>query len=412
MSTEALDTPVLQAYRLEVREWLSAHVQPLARAADGRLPPSAGSKDSPERVARARAQQAVLFDAGFAGISFPTEYGGAGLDIAHERVYSEEAAGYDVPTDVFAVSINILGRTLLEHGTEEQRLHHLPRILRGDEIWLQLLSEPSGGSDLAGLITRATRDGDGYVLTGQKTWSTGAQHADFSMCPARTSWDVPKHQGITMFIVDLRASGVAIRPIDQIDGGREFCEEFLDDVVVPADRVVGEVNGGWAIVRGLLEIEHEWVGRSGGVGNPTIDVDDLMAMLRRRGLAADVGARRKLVEIHALDTVHRLLAARIGKGVADGTLPSGFGGLLKLGNDHVIQRRAEAILAWSGSGAIAWPPGTDDETHVTDYLRSRRLSIAGGTSEIQRNNISERALGLPREPAFDRDVPFSQVPKN
>src|SRR5262249_48611943 len=157
-------------------------------------------------------------------------------------------AGYRLPIRAFGVSINILGATLVEFGTHEQKLAHIPNILSGEKRWLQFLSEPSGGSDIGGLLTSATRDGDSYVINGQKIWSTGAHLSDFALCPVRTRWDVPKYKGISVLIVDLRSPGLEIRRIKQIDGGSEFCEEFFTDVVVPATNLVGEENEGWRVV--------------------------------------------------------------------------------------------------------------------------------------------------------------------
>jgi alkylation response protein AidB-like acyl-CoA dehydrogenase len=285
-------------------------------------------------------------------------------------------------------------------------------MLSGEEIWLQLLSEPSGGSDLAGLLTRATRDGDTFVLNGQKTWSTGAMHSDFAMCPARTAWDLPKHKGITVFILDLSSPGVEIRPIRQINGGAEFCEEFLTDVAVPAGNVVGEVNEGWRVARGLLEIEHAWVGRSGG-GTRLRGVTDLVALARRRGLHTDTGVRRQIAALYASQRTHAWAARRVSNAIEEGKLNQGYGSLLKLGNDLNAQRSAELGLALAGTQAVAWE-GDDTEAAAVPltYLTSRSTSIAGGTDEIQRNNASERGLGLPREYSTDRDLPFNQIPHN
>jgi alkylation response protein AidB-like acyl-CoA dehydrogenase len=411
MSTEELDSPDVHQFRLRAREWLQSSMTRLDQAADGTIIPLVHESDA-QRVAQARQQQAVLFEAGYAGITYPTEYGGAGLSLDHERAFTEECVAYDMPTQVFAVSLNILGRTLLKYGTPEQKERHLPRMLRGDEIWLQLLSEPTGGSDLAGLVMRATRDGDTYVLNGQKTWSTGAHVADFAMCPARTRWDVPKHQGISLFIVDLRLPGIDVRPIKQINAEQDFCEEFLTDVVVPSSCLIGNEDDGWSVVRGLLEIEHEWVGRTGGVYTTPSDVDDFVGLLKRRGLDGDVGARRQVASIYALQAVQRSLAIRVSEGIAVGALPAAYGGLLKLGNDNLRQRRSEAALSLAGTSGIAWSPGAAGQEITGIYLRARSAPIAGGTAEIQRNNVSERGLDLPREPALDRDRPFNEVPRN
>ena len=412
MSEEEFDTPELRAYRLAAREWLKGAMKPLDRAADGTVIESDRSDPDEVRLARARRLQRQLFDAGYAGLTFPKEFGGGGVDLAHERVFFQESRGYEMPTPFLAVSLNILGKTLLAYGTEKQKREHLPKMLSGEEIWLQLLSEPSGGSDLAGLVTRATRDGDTFVLNGQKTWSTGAHFADFALCPARTNWDVPKHKGISMFIVKLRQPGIEIRPIKQMNAESDFFEEFLTDVVLPADSIVGDENDGWRITRGLLEIEHEWVGRSGGGALPPADVDDLVTAARRSGLIRDVGARRRVADVYVIQAAQRALTERISRGMATGAYNPGYGGLLKLGNDFVRQRRAEVGVSLAGSASVAWQPGAVGSDCLPLYLRSRSASIAGGTTEILRNNVSERALGLPREPAFDRDLPFNQVPKN
>jgi alkylation response protein AidB-like acyl-CoA dehydrogenase len=408
MSDDATEDTELHQFRLEARDWLAGHMK--------RIEPDdeAGAMDAPgpERVARARDLQAKLFAGGYAGITYPKEYGGQGRTLDHERVFLAEAAAFEMPTPVFAVSLNILGPTLVAFGSPEQKARHIPKMLSGEEIWLQLLSEPSGGSDLAGLLTRATRDGDTFVLNGQKTWSTGAMHSDFAMCPARTSWDLPKHKGITVFILDLSSPGVEIRPIRQINGGAEFCEEFLTDVAVPVGNVVGGVNEGWRVARGLLEIEHAWVGRSGG-GTRARGVTDLTALARRRGLHTDTGVRRQIAALYASQRAHAWAARRVSNAIEDGKLNQGYGSLLKLGNDLNAQRSAELGLALAGASAVAWE-GHDIEAAAVPltYLTSRSTSIAGGTDEIQRNNASERGLGLPREHSSDRDLPFNQIPHN
>ena len=412
MSEDDHDTPELRVFRLAARAWLAGAMKPLVRSANGAFRGQDDSEPYEFRLARARNMQRSLYDAGYAGLTYPKEYGGGGVQLEYERAFFQEAKAFEMPTAFFAVSLNILGKTLLAYGTEEQKREHLPNMLRGDEIWIQLLSEPSGGSDLAGLTTRALRDGDSYLLNGQKCWSTGAQFADYALCPARTDWDAPKHKGISMFIVGLRQPGVEVRSIKQMNGEADFCEEFLTDVAVPARNLVGRENEGWSITRGLLEIEHEWVGRSGGGYAPPTDVDDLIAAVHRRGLVGDAGVRRAVADIYVIQAVHRALAVRVNRGMAAGVFNSGYGSLLKLGNDLVRQRRAEVALDLAGSSGVAWRPGAGESDCVPIYLRSRSATIAGGTSEIQRNNISERALGLPREPAFDRDVPFNQVEKN
>lgn len=399
----------LADYRLRARAWLADNI----RRYEGDDPDLAPDPD-PERLAEARRTQAQLYAAGYAGFTFPVEYGGQGLTLDHERVFLEEVRGYDVPTRLFGVSINILGATLAAYGTHEQKRRHLARILSGEELWLQLLSEPGGGSDLAGLLMSATRDVDSFIVNGQKTWSSGAQVADFALCPVRTSWDAPKHRGISLLIVDLRAPGIEIRRIPQINGESHFCEEFFTDVRVPADNLVGEENQGWRVVRGLLEIEHAWVGRGGAKRvDFRQDVSDLVALAVQRGVADDVGVRRKLTALHVAIKVQELVSARVSRGVELGKMHPGNGSLLKMGNDALSQRGAELALAMAGTAGVTWDAGDEHAASwAHTYLTSRSAPIAGGSAEILRNNVSENVLGLPREPSFDRDVPFNQVPHN
>jgi alkylation response protein AidB-like acyl-CoA dehydrogenase len=417
MSTETNDTHAaprsesteLGQYREKVRAWLAANISRY----EGADPDLAGNP-TPERVARARRIQAELYSAGYAGFTFPVEYGGQGLTLDHERIFRSEAVGYDIPTKFFGVSINILGATLSAFGTHEQKARHLRRILSGEELWLQLLSEPSGGSDLAGLLMAAARQGDAFIVNGQKTWSTGAQYADFALCPVRTNWDVPKHRGISLLIVDLRTPGIEIRPIRQVNGDEHFCEEFFTDVSIPAANLVGEQDQGWRVIRGLLEIEHAWVGRGGAKRvDFRQDVSDLVALTKARGLGDDDSARRAVTRLHVLLEIQKLVSGRVSEGIETGKLDHGYGSLLKMGNDFLSQHGAETALAIGGAGAVTWDPSDPlGNVWAEGYLTSRSAPIAGGTAEILRNNVSEKVLGLPREPSLDRDVPFNQVPHN
>ena len=408
MTKDHTEIPELQGYRLKARAWLVENVE-RRESIDAKK----FSDERTERLGEFKALQQKIFDAGYAGITFPVEYGGRGLTLEHERVFNQEAAGYDMPPTNFGVSINILGATLVKYGSHEQKLRHVPNILAGRELWLQFFSEPSGGSDLAGLLTSATRDGDSFIVNGQKTWSSSAHLSDFALCPVRTRWDVPKHKGISVLVIDLKTPGIDFRRIRQIDGGAEFSEEFFTDVVVPAANLLGEENEGWRVARGLLEIEHAWVGRGGASTAFDEQADALVSLVKRRGLGEDPGVRRQVASMYVASTVQKLVSARISDAMAAGRLPDGYGGLLKLGDDIVIQRRAEMALALSGAEGVTWGAGdTAGGDWSYQLLNSRRVSIAGGTDEIQRNNVSERVLGLPREPAVDRDVPFNQVPHN
>ena len=260
--TETMD---LEEFRREARSWVQDNLE--RRVGDSAR--TSSEDKSPEEIAASRVLQRKLFDAGFAGISYPKEYGGRGLTPAHDRVWREETIDYVTPDFGGAghVMFGAIGRSLLAHCTPEFLERRIPKLLAGEELWCQFYSEPEAGSDLAGIRTRATRDGDQWILNGAKIWSTGAHHADWAMCLARTDWDVPKHTGLTWFAVPTDAKGLTIRPIVQINGATGFCEEFLDDVAVSDDDVIGEVNQGWTVTRRCSSTNVE-PGRAGGRTSP------------------------------------------------------------------------------------------------------------------------------------------------
>ena len=234
--------------------------------------------------------QRRLYDGGFAGICFPTEYGGLGLDIEYQKAFDAESACYEMPLILNTPTFTICCATILDTGTEDQKRQHISAALRGDEVLVQLLSEPSGGSDLAGVITRAERRGDKWVINGAKTWSTGAFAADYGLLLARTNWDVPKHDGLTMFLVRMDSPGITLRRIKQVNGSTEFCEEFFDDLELSDDAVVGEVGKGWEVASRQLYHERRAVGggsefaSGSGSENNQEQPPDYHAMLQAAGL--------------------------------------------------------------------------------------------------------------------------------
>ena len=362
--------------------------------------------------------QCRLWDGGFAGIRVPVAYGGLGLTEQHRLAFNEEAVGYDLPFSFNVPTLGILAATLLDAGSHEQRLRHVPAILKGEELWVQFLSEPSGGSDLAGCLTRADRDGDVFVLNGSKIWSSGAYVADYALCLARTNWDVPKHRGLTMFIVEIHQPGVTVEQIRQTDGSTEFCQEFFDDVPIPAADVVGDVDDGWSVANRLLV--HERMAVGGGspytagrsskheVGDEGAELVDL---IRSRGLEGDSRARQLLAEASVGSMVGSALIERITGGMATGALPGAAGSLMKLYGATNVIRRAEIGLELAGEDAVAWPAGGDTTgARLGRHTLGRQgAALGGGSNEIQRNIISERLLGMPREAAADRDIAYRDV---
>jgi len=400
-------------YRERARAWLAAN---LDRRPPGAPGPGARGHMTVEFVATQRPVQRKLYDAGYAGISWPKEYGGQGLSAAHERAFSEEALDYQVPDfGVVAGTTGVCTRTMLRHASPEFLRRHIPAVLRGDELWAQFFSEPGAGSDLAGITTRAVRDGERWVLNGSKIWSSGAYYADYGMCLARTDWEVPKHRGLTWFAVRTTAPGVTVQPIREINGGTEFCQEFLDDVELTDDDVIGEVNHGWAVAQTMLVFE-----RGGGSLNavprqgPRRLAPDLVELAQRVGRDKDPVARQLIARAHINDYALAQLSRRVaGLMRASAGNGAGLASYAKLALGTFTATRARLGVEIGRGGALLWEEGREDApAAATDYLNGRVMAIAGGTNEVQRNGIGERVLGLPREPSFDTDRPFSEVLRN
>ena len=401
----------LEAFRGRARAWLLEN-----------MPPQNGSRawiaDDMARWQRARELQRTLFDGGFAGLCFPAQYGGQGLSLAHQRVFDEETAPYEMPILFNVPTFGIIGATLLDFGTEEQKKRYLPAMLRGDEAWVQFLSEPTGGSDLAAVMTRATPDGDAFILSGSKIWSSGAYAADYAICVARTDWDVPKHQGITVLIVEVDQPGITVDRILGVAGDNEFCQEFFDDVRIAAENVLGEVDDGWTVVRGLLAHERASMGGASPYvsgGNPVPGQglqSDLMDLARATGSRGDPRVRDLVAEAHVLHLVQGQTARRVTAGMANGHFPPTSGALLRLMGARSAVRRADIAIEIAGVGAAAWKQGDTTGQAGIRFLARQGSELGGGSTEIQRNIISERVLGMPREYAADRDIPFNQVRRN
>ncbi|MFC8097735.1 acyl-CoA dehydrogenase family protein [Streptomyces sp. NPDC057363] len=404
-------TESVESFRARARAWLAENMPRL-----GDRPQSGTGEDDTHEWERARELQQRLYAGGFAGICFPEEYGGLGLTSAHQEAFTEESGGYEMPLLLNVPSFAICSATLLDTGSEEQKRARIGAAIRGEEVLCQLLSEPSGGSDLAGLITRAERDGDEWVLNGAKTWSTSAYAADWGLCLARTNWDVPKHQGLTMFLVPLKAPGLTLNRVRMVNGSLEFCEEFFDDVRLPASAVVGEVDGGWTVASRQLFHERNAVGGgspyvSGEGGMRATPHPNPLDMARASGRAADPRVRELVGEYLALKTVHEQTVGRVTRAMATEVLPPAASSLLRLlhaeyahlSDDHTVRIAGAGIATGAGT-----EPGATGYA-ATGFLMRQGVSLGGGSTEIARNIVSERLLGMPREPAPDRGVPFNQV---
>ena len=397
------------SYRDRARSWLAANA---SRRSDAAGPDGTGADGEP-RATGLTAQkefQAKLYDAGFAGITWPTEYGGQGLTNAEQIAFSQEARDYALPTGAFLIGLGMPGPTILELGSEEQKKRYLPPMLRGEEIWCQLFSEPSGGSDVAGLITSAARDDDGWLLNGQKVWTSGAQWSDFGAVIARTDPTVPKHNGITMFIVDMHSPGVTVRPLKVATGTSPFNEVFFDNVRLPADSVIGEVNDGWRAAVVMLRNERVTIGTMSAPRTSPLSYHSLSALADRLGTGTDVEVGRRLARLYARERSARLFGQLLREEAMAGHDPGPRGSVAKLAGAELAMSASEVAEAVLGQAVVAGAADDSDiRAVISAIIGAPGGSIAGGTNEIQRNIIGERVLGLAKDPGVDRATPFNQL---
>ncbi|HLH47263.1 MAG TPA: acyl-CoA dehydrogenase family protein [Acidimicrobiales bacterium] len=418
----ATDIEDVESFTRRARRWLAENLPPAPAGGRemGAMAVVRSDEEELARIARCRELQRMLFDGGLAGICVPREYGGQGLTVAHQEALNREIAGYDYPAETQIPTFTPCMAVILEFGTEDQKRRHVPAILRGEELWMQFLSEPSGGSDVAGALTTAVRDGDEWVLNGSKIWTTGAWWADWALCLARTNWDVPKHRGLSVFMVKIHQPGIEVHRIEMLNGSREFCQEFISDVRIPdADRV-GEVDQGWTV--GVRWMYHE---RTVAGGSPYVTQpmgrrpargagggSSLLRLARQTGRIGDRHARELIGESHALSLVGDAMTRHVSAGIRSGRVSDQAAALIRLFGGTREVRNASIAFELAGGGAVAW---SEDEPQLglagVGYLMRQAACIGGGTTEMSRNVVSERVLGMPRERSGDRDIPFRDVPR-
>ncbi len=398
------DTPEEAAFRAEARAWLDANAERPLRPGETR--PLASEARTPEDVRRAQAWQACKFDAGWACLGWPVEYGGRGASAIQNVIWGQEEARYLTPPSLFVIGQGMLGPTLLRHGTEAQKRRYLRPMARGDEIWCQLFSEPAAGSDLAGLRTSAVRDGDHWVVNGQKIWTSGAHYSRFGMIVTRTDPSVPKHAGITYFIVDMRSPGIEIRPIRQINGASGFNEVFFSEVRIPDENRVGEVNDGWRGALTTLMNERAALGGGAAAGPSFRDLLRLAHEVELDGRPAieDAGVRERLARFYVRQRGLEYTRWRTLTALSRGATPGPESSLGKLVGAALRQERAGFAMELLGpAGSL---PGPWQES----FLAAPGARLAGGTDEILRNIIAERILRLPPEARVDKDAAFRDLP--
>jgi alkylation response protein AidB-like acyl-CoA dehydrogenase len=353
-------------------------------------------------VEEAKAWRQQKFDAGFGWITGPSQYGGRELPAAYERAYQAVEAGFDTPSQSpFGIGLGMVAPTILAHATDEVKDAYLRKLYRGEMIACQLFSEPGAGSDLAGLQTKADRDGDEWVITGQKVWTSGAQYSDIGEIICRTDPTLPKHKGLTGFVVDMKAPGVEVRPLRQMTGGASFNEVFFNEVRVPDNHRLGDVNQGWTVALTTLMNERASIG-GGGAGVGTMSTNRLGEMLKHFGKDKDPVLRQQLASIYIHGQVARYTNLRAMEKIKAGQLPGPEMSIAKLSLTQNMQRVQKfvcdvlgpRITADSGEwGTFAW----------TEFILGvPGMRVAGGTDEVMRNIVGERVLGLPKEPGLSK----------
>jgi alkylation response protein AidB-like acyl-CoA dehydrogenase len=389
------DTPEQAVYREKVRAWLDVNKQ--------QAPPRSGSYEDMEYVDSRRAWQRRLAEAGLAGVTWPREYGGQGLGPIEQVIVNQEISRAAVPGILDVIGIGMLGPSIIAHGSEQQKGRYLGPMLHGDEVWCQLFSEPAAGSDLAAVQTRARRGDDGsWALSGQKVWTTNAHFASFGLLLARTDPDVPKHRGLTMFIVPMDTPGITVRGLRQISGEAEFNEVFLDEILLAEDAVVGGVGNGWGTALTVLMFERLTIGFGlENYGSPTRLAEALAADPAAR---VNPGIRQQLGEILSDLLAVRFNGYRALTMLSRGQIPGPEAGLAKV--TLVNSGIAAADLSVDVVGPEALDPSSE-WSYLVSFLPG--LKSAGGTEQILRNTIGERVLGLPPEPRLDKGVPFSEL---
>jgi alkylation response protein AidB-like acyl-CoA dehydrogenase len=416
-------TPTIDEFRDEVTAFLDANAEPRPerreqRWGEGEDVVTLFEEVDPEQerreLAEAKAWRAKRFDAGLGWISGPTEYGGRELPTAYDRLYDNLESRYRVPgQQFFGIGLGMVAPTIAAHAQPHIRSRYLPALYRGDLVGCQLFSEPGSGSDLAGLQTRAERDGDEWIVSGQKVWTSGAQYSDIGEVICRTDPDQPKHQGLTGFVVDMHAPGVEVRPLRQMTGGASFNEVFFNEVRVPDDHRLGDVNQGWSVALTTLMNERASIGAGGGGGGMGVaDASRLSQMIAHFGRSDDPVLRDELMRLYTGYQVARFTNQRAMDRVRAGQAPGPELSIAKLALTRNMTGTAELVARVLGPRLVADTGEWGTYSWARFVCSTPGMRIAGGTDEVLRNIVGERVLGLPKEPGIDTTSPFKDLLKN
>ena len=397
------DTPQEAAFREEARAWLADNV------------PTDEDFDGLDEMAKAKLWQKRKYDAGWACIRWPKEYGGRGATAIEQVIWNQEEARYGVlPGGVFSIGQGMAAPTMMTWATEQQKRRHLPKLASGEEIWCQLFSEPAGGSDLAALRTKAEKDGDDWVINGQKIWTSGAHYSDYGIMVVRTDPNVPKHKGLSYFFLSMQSPGIETRPIKQLSGDANFNEVYFTDVRIPDAQRLGAVGQGWQVSITTLMNERAAIGGGGGGGGDfhtlvklaqTVSIDDRPAI-------EDSAVRARLADWYCKRSGLKYTGYRTLSALSRGETPGPENSIGKLVGAPMAQDMASFAMDLMEMSGAVWDADFSAAAGVfpANFMAIPGMRIAGGTDEIMANIIAERVLGMPQEPRLDKGIPFNEVP--
>ena len=400
------DSPEEHEFRMRVRKWLAENIP-------SDLPADNEPQDAAASLRAAKAWQARKAGAGYASITWPKEWGGQGGTPIQQVIYDQEEARYNIPYNGhFAIGLGMCIPTMMAHATPDQLKRYVKPALYGEEIWCQLFSEPGAGSDLAGVRTRASKDGDDWVISGQKTWTSGAHEADYGILITRSDPTVPKHKGLTFFFVDMKSPGIEVRPIRQISGEAEFNDVYFNDVRIPDTHRLGEPGEGWKVA--LTTLMNERFTVSGSMGTP--DAPEIMTLAREAQIAGQPAlshgaVRERIADWYVAQQGLVLNKFRTITQLSRGEIPGPESSIGKAVSGAQAQQVAAFALELMGPAGMTCPPAgqTDVKAFHDSWMLSIAMRIAGGTDEILRNIIAERVLGMPAEIRVDKDIPFNTI---
>ena len=395
------DTQEEAAFRQEAADWLKANA------------PSNQDLEGMDEIEAAKFWQKKKYDAGWACITWNKEFGGRGATAIQSVIWNQEESKYDVPQGVFQIGQGMAAPTLMTWGQPEHHERYLPKLASGEEIWCQLFSEPAGGSDLAALRTKAEKEGDDWIINGQKIWTSGAHYSDYGILVVRTDPNVAKHKGLSYFFLDMKSPGVEIKPIKQLTGGAGFNEVYFTDVRIPDSQRLGEVGQGWQVALTTLMNERAAIG--GGGGGVNVDLAYKIAsevMIDGKTATQDSAVRAKLANWYVQESGLKFTGYRSMTALSKGTTPGPENSIGKLVGAPKNQEMASFCMDLMEMNGAIWDEELSKEAGLVQmsYMGSPGLRIAGGTDEIMANIIAERVLGLPQEPRMDKGMPFTDVP--